>query len=95
MPAQHGELAGGAGGSDLHATASADALIEGRSGPGAMEADQMAPASMLRAWAGPALVIGHGWPGGRRTGAPRVEPEVANQPIGSAEPGEVTNGGHD
>jgi hypothetical protein len=65
MPAQHGELAGGAGGSDLHATASADALIEGRSGPGAMEADQMAPASMLRAWAGPALVIRTwlaGWP---------------------------------
>ena len=55
MPAQHGELAGGAGGSDLHATASANALIEGRSGPGAMEADQMAPASMLRAWAGAGL----------------------------------------
>jgi transposase-like protein len=96
VPAQHGEFAGGGHHGDLHAAAGPHPLIEraqraGGFGGGPGGFDQHA-AGVRRAGLGDPAVAG-----GLAAGLahPRVEPEIADQVLRGAEPGEVADRGHD
>jgi hypothetical protein len=95
VPAQGGELAGGGHHGDLHAAAGADAFVEGTQRPGGLG---RGPGGLHQHAAGMGAALGGdpavlGWLAG--VAHPRVETQIADQPLRGGEPTKVPDRGHD